>query len=312
MSKKRTGRKLGPHTEETKQKIRNSHLGKVLSLEHKKKISESGKGRVVSASTRAKLSTSSTGRKHSEDTRKKFSLVRKGKPGKKHPPDCPCCERRRGKPHPSASAVRRANQNRKLPEPIRVERRRTTQRAATLHTRYGITIAEYDQLLVLQERVCAICKKPCSSGKRLAVDHDHKSGKTRGLLCRKCNRGVGLFDDNLELMQKAMDYLTRDHHPVPEKRWVVRPRVGRTQRADNLMYKYRVTVGLFDTLFEKQKGVCAICSRINPNGKRLSVDHDHTTGCIRGLLCNRCNLGLGHFDLGTLSHAIEYLGLTKC
>ena len=50
----------------------------------------------------------------------------------------------------------------------------------------------------------------------------------------------------------------------------------------------------YDALFEKQKGVCAICfSPENGRYKHLSIDHDHDTGRIRGLLCNNCNRGLG-------------------
>jgi hypothetical protein len=163
----------------------------------------------MSASTRAKLSASNKGKNRSDAIRMKFSIMRKGKPGRKHPPDCPCCVRRRGKPRPNAEAIRRANEKRKLPEPIRVSRRKAINRVCTLRARYGITIEEYDQLLVLQEGVCAICKKSCTSGKRLAVDHDHESGIVRGLLCRKCNRGIGLFHDSLELLQSAANYLNR-------------------------------------------------------------------------------------------------------
>jgi hypothetical protein len=58
---------------------------------------------------------------------------------------------------------------------------------------YGLTVDEYDLLLNSQGAVCAICGKPCSSGRRLAVDHDHVTGMTRGLLCHLCNRGAGLL-----------------------------------------------------------------------------------------------------------------------
>jgi Autographiviridae endonuclease VII len=51
----------------------------------------------------------------------------------------------------------------------------------------------------------------------------------------------------------------------------------------------------YKDLLKKQNYSCAICEDINPDGKRLAVDHNHITGEIRGLLCNSCNTGLGKF-----------------
>ncbi len=73
--------------------------------------------------------------------------------------------------------------------------------------KFGITSIEYDEILKRQNNVCAICNKISESGRRLAVDHDHDSGMVRGLLCGKCNRGIGLFDDNPETLEKAISYL---------------------------------------------------------------------------------------------------------
>lgn len=72
---------------------------------------------------------------------------------------------------------------------------------------YGLSMKDFSEMLNIQNGVCMICKKVCSSGQRLSVDHDHKTGKNRGLLCRKCNSGLGLFGDSVELLQKAIDYL---------------------------------------------------------------------------------------------------------
>ncbi len=71
------------------------------------------------------------------------------------------------------------------------------------------------------------------------------------------------------------------------------------KRAWNLLSKYGVTLEQYDRLFEEQKGVCAICgqseTKKSPNGwvYRLSVDHNHKTKKIRGLLCKRCNVVIG-------------------
>ena len=77
-----------------------------------------------------------------------------------------------------------------------------------LKRKYGIDEKEYDRLLLLQSGCCAICNKPTSSYKRkLAVDHDHLNGRIRGLLCVKCNGGLGCFEENPLLFDKAKEYL---------------------------------------------------------------------------------------------------------
>ena len=83
-------------------------------------------------------------------------------------------------------------------------------RAMHYKNRYGISIAEYDALFSSQNGNCKICGRSQKDQKRkLAVDHDHKTGKVRGLLCDKCNKGLGQFEDNIELFQKAIEYLKK-------------------------------------------------------------------------------------------------------
>jgi len=66
---------------------------------------------------------------------------------------------------------------------------------------------KYSELLQAQNGLCAICQQTCSTGKRLAVDHCHETNMIRGLLCSKCNRGLGYFKDSLELIERAYEYL---------------------------------------------------------------------------------------------------------
>jgi hypothetical protein len=63
-----------------------------------------------------------------------------------------------------------------------------------LRRKFGITQVEYDALLLVQHGVCALCDQPCVTGVSLAVDHCHKTLKVRGLLCLKCNVGVGMYE----------------------------------------------------------------------------------------------------------------------
>ncbi len=73
---------------------------------------------------------------------------------------------------------------------------------------YDITLEKYSLLLEKQNHKCAICGVDnCPSGKSFAVDHDHKTDKIRGLLCKNCNIGLGMFEDNISNMEKAILYL---------------------------------------------------------------------------------------------------------
>jgi hypothetical protein len=71
-------------------------------------------------------------------------------------------------------------------------------------------------MLEVQNGVCAICKLPESRKSRsglytLSVDHDHKTGKVRGLLCHRCNNCLGTLKDDTHILQSAIDYLNRNN-----------------------------------------------------------------------------------------------------
>lgn len=81
--------------------------------------------------------------------------------------------------------------------------------------KYGLTPEQFDALLASQNGVCAICGKPettrqphrVSGLDPLAVDHDHVTGKVRGLLCFMCNTAIGKFNDDPKLLRRAADYV---------------------------------------------------------------------------------------------------------
>lgn len=72
--------------------------------------------------------------------------------------------------------------------------------------RHGLVPEEYAKLLNEQGGVCAICRRT-QHGKRLAIDHDHLSGRVRGLLCQHCNLALGQFQDDPLRLQAAIEYL---------------------------------------------------------------------------------------------------------
>jgi hypothetical protein len=89
-------------------------------------------------------------------------------------------------------------------------------KALYLKKHYGVTLEWYERKFSEQNGVCAICRKPerridyrTKEPFFLAVDHDHKTGEPRDLLCSFCNHGLGCFDDDATLMRAAIEYLER-------------------------------------------------------------------------------------------------------
>lgn len=79
------------------------------------------------------------------------------------------------------------------------------ERGYQLKKNYGITSEQYDEILTRQDHKCAICGTFCE---RPFVDHDHSTGRIRGLLCMKCNFGIGNFTENITVLESAIKYLT--------------------------------------------------------------------------------------------------------
>lgn len=105
------------------------------------------------------------------------------------------------------------------------------------------------------------------------------------------------------------------------KRWRTKPGATEIEREAARRYTKKVwrerslrrlgiTIEEFESMGRLQGGRCAICGS---KPKVLCVDHDHTSGRVRGLLCHQCNVGLGNFgdDTDRMARAIEYLKLTR-
>jgi hypothetical protein len=77
-----------------------------------------------------------------------------------------------------------------------------------LQSTYGIDLETYHKMLAEQNHQCKICLAHQDTLKRaMCVDHDHNTGKVRGLLCDTCNRSLGLLKDNVDTLMRAVDYL---------------------------------------------------------------------------------------------------------
>ncbi|CAK0741591.1 Endonuclease VII domain-containing protein [Azospirillaceae bacterium] len=88
-------------------------------------------------------------------------------------------------------------------------------RVQRLKSKYNINEEKHNILIALQNNLCAICYRPEKSKnsngitKRLAIDHSHKSGMVRGLLCQTCNHAIGLLEENVLFLENAIAYLNK-------------------------------------------------------------------------------------------------------
>lgn len=177
-------------------------------------------------------------------------------------------------------------------------------RSYHLKRRYGLT---EEDVAELQDRHAGLCLI-CLQRRPLHVDHDHGTGVLRGLLCFRCNGGLGQFKDNPKTIRRAVDYLEgriiEPYHPSPRSR---RKRSGapKSMRHYRLTKRYGIGEDEVRMLIDRQGELCPVCGKT----QATAVDHDHVTGAIRGILCADCNTGMGQLrdDSWVLRRAIEYL-----
>jgi hypothetical protein len=96
-----------------------------------------------------------------------------------------------------------------LPPVVKTEIQQRTQLQRLLRSVYGLTLDDYDAMLKAQSGRCAICRLEPPEGKRLCVDHCHKSTKVRALLCQRCNTLVGYLEKQPEHVEHALAYVRR-------------------------------------------------------------------------------------------------------
>lgn len=134
--------------------------------------------------------------------------------------------------------------------------------------------------------------KECSKAYNNQWSEANKERKRE--LVRNCKRRSRQYHAPLKTYPSR-----QEHTPEQRERWLFNHRTK----------SYGITVAQYKQMLEEQKGLCAICGEPDPDGKRLSIDHDHDTGTVRGLLCNKCNLGLGYFrdSAKRLARAAIYL-----
>ena len=134
--------------------------------------------------------------------------------------------------------------------------------------------------------------------------------------CTRCKeeKSISLFSKR-EASKDGLQYQCKECSQVNNAR---NNPINNPKNADymwerSLQRKYGITPEDYNYMLEQQQGGCAICFQGNPSGRRLAVDHNHDTGEVRGLLCGRCNVGLGNFgdNVDNLEAAIDYLNYTS-
>lgn len=105
-------------------------------------------------------------------------------------------------------------------------KKRISDRRSHLKRRFGLTLDQYDEMLQSQGGGCALCNRLPRPGKALHVDHDHETGRVRGLLCFTCNNALGDFEDDPARLGAAISYLARYDELEP----AIRRRIGELKR----------------------------------------------------------------------------------
>lgn len=192
-------------------------------------------------------------------------------------------------------------------------------RSIFLNRNFGITKEDYDAFSLKQNDCCAICNKSRICLKQdLDVDHCHKTNKIRGLLCRECNHGVGLFKDDINKIQDSIEYLKQEDKNnsiiedlrIKDIRVYYKARTTDQNRNAKFRMKYKISLNIRNEFCKLNNDCCWICNLSESHQfHSLAVDHNHCNNKIRGMLCTRCNLGLRKFneDLNLLNSAITYL-----
>jgi hypothetical protein len=149
------------------------------------------------------------------------------------------------------------------------------------------TIAKRTYLREHMDGLRALAKRTCRVCCEIKLPADMARGKDAGNICKKC------------LTAKTQAWATLNPARWNSSRW-----------ASHLRKSFGITVEQYDAMLARQRGACAICRiRSTDSPRRLHVDHDHKSGRVRGLLCYRCNTGIGVFleDSARLRAAIRYL-----
>lgn len=138
-----------------------------------------------------------------------------------------------------------------------------------------------------------------------------KPNKETEFICEDCNKSFILRrspkKDQKHLCKSCLRIASNAR--CRQAQYHKNPKYRLKARRWQLENRYNLSLDEYDSLFEQQKGVCAICNLPNDNNRPLVVDHSHINNKVRGLLCDKCNRAIGALndDISLLQKAITYL-----
>lgn len=156
---------------------------------HRDTISRTKKGTKYSPEARLRMNKASIGIPRSEETKRRISVSQIGK--------------KLTQEHKNKLSIA----HKLLPKKGRHIKTKEEQREVNLKSKFGLTLLAYQELVDKQNGVCGICNQKCTVKNYLSVDHNHATGKVRGLLCHHCNLSLGGFKDNVEYLKNAIKWL---------------------------------------------------------------------------------------------------------
>ena len=152
--------------------------------------------------------------------------------------------------------------------------------------------------MVAKNRTCKLCNEY----------KDITNFQPQGRQCRNCRNEkqrvywASLPEEERKIRRHNVEY----QRAYREKN---REKVRELSRKTHIMRKFNMTIEQYDKMLKNQNGVCAICKDSCSTGNNLAIDHNHTTGKVRALLCKNCNtaIGLMKEDVERMLSAIEYI-----
>lgn len=159
---------------------------------------------------------------------------------------------------------------------------------------YGITYENYIKILQDQKNKCGVCNTEFKDSYKFpdlrspCVDHNHLIKGIRGILCRGCNSGIGFFNDDVSLLEAALQWLKKKEYDI--------------------VYRKRIKESLYRQILNDQNNKCGICQK-DLLCVRMNLDHNHSSMKVRGLLCAKCNKALGFLkdDLRIIKNSLKWL-----
>ena len=150
---------------------------------------------------------------------------------------------------------------------------------------------KYSKIIIIKSKLYKICTK-CNKKQKIENFHFQNIKLNKKMvICKQCD------------LIRAKKYRKKNMHKYIEYANQYKKKYPKKVLNNYLKYKYNITLQDYNSMLKKQKFRCEICKKLKDKNKRsLGVDHNHRTGKVRGLLCAKCNIGIGLFEAFALKY----------